>query len=147
LSASTATQICPGGGNFATMTSAPILSPYCTTYTNISDATRLTYYQDGGTSCDDIVFPTVTWVRFIGGSGSLLANCPVPYRSCGATAPGWYSGQYPATIGGMATGTVCFNWGTNSCIYNSTIQVINCNGFYVFELSPPPICDARYCTL
>jgi hypothetical protein len=124
-----------------------MLPSFCTSYTNISDQTRQAYYQDGGTSCDDVLFSVTTWTRFIGASGSILANCPVPVRHCGATASGWYSGVYPSTAGTSVIGTVCFNWGTNTCMWSTTINVINCNGFYIFSLSAPPICDARFCTI
>ena len=113
---------------------------------NISDATRLAYNEDVGTSCDDILFPNATWTRFIDGSGSLLANCPVPIGHCGARTPGWYSGLYPSSAGVTTTGTVCNHWNTDTCKWSTPISVTNCNGFYVFELSAPPICDARFCT-
>lgn len=138
--------MCPGGASFTTalMVTLPI---ECSLYVNNTDSTRQAYNQNGGTSCDDVVFPVSTWVRFIGGSGSLLANCPVPFRHCRATTPGWYSGTYPSVAGTTSTGIVCFNWGTDTCMWNISISVINCNGFYIFDLSPPPICDARFCTI
>jgi hypothetical protein len=123
------------------------LPPECLSYTNNSDSTRRAYNEDGGTSCDDVLFSGPLWIRFIGGSGSLLANCVVPFRHCGATTPGWYSGLYPASIGGTTTGNVCYNWGTNTCMWTTPISVTNCNGFYVFFLSAPPICNARFCTI
>lgn len=145
----TATAICPGadGGSFTTITIPPSALPVqCDNYLNISDRTRLAYNENGGTSCDDVLFPTPTWIRFIGGSGRLLANCPVPVRRCGATTPGWYSGVYPSSVGATTSGNVCYNWDTNTCKWSTPISVTNCNGFYIFYLSAPPICDARFCT-
>ena len=114
---------------------------------NINDETRRAYYEFGGTSCDDILFPTPTWVRFTSNSGQMLANCPIDFNRCGATTPGWYSGLYPSDVGSSTTGLVCFNWGTNTCMWNVPISITNCNGFFVFQLMAPPICDARFCTI
>ena len=146
FTATTQTYWCVGVGQSTTITPSP-LPLECTNYLNISDVTRRAYYEFGGTSCDDVRFPSAMWIRFIGSGGSLLANCPIPYRHCGATSPGWYSGVYPSIIGTSTIGDVCFNWGTNTCMWRVTIQITFCNGFFVFELSPPPICDARYCTI
>ncbi|CAF5154983.1 unnamed protein product, partial [Rotaria magnacalcarata] len=33
-----------------------------------------------------------------------------------------------------------------SCTWSNTISVTNCGSFYVYELSMPPVCAARYCT-
>lgn len=146
--ATTVTSMCPSLGGSTTITIPPSSLPIeCTNYLNISDSTRRAYNENGGTSCDDILFPNPTWVRFIGGSGSSLANCPIPFRHCGATTPGWYSGIYPSSAGATNSGNVCFNWGTNTCMWSITISVTNCNQFYVFSLSAPPICDARFCTI
>ncbi len=69
------------GANFTTITIPPSYLPIdCTNYINISDWTRLAYNK-----CDDVLFPNTTWVRFTDASGSLLANCPVPYQHCGGT--------------------------------------------------------------
>ena len=102
LLGTTLTSICSGNGsaNFTTIIIPPsALLIEFTDYMNISDATRLAYNDKGGTSCDDILFPNTTWTRFIGKSGSLLANCPVPVGHCGARTPGWYSGLYPPSTG------------------------------------------------
>lgn len=140
--------MCPTVGSFTTITIAPSFLPNeCTNYLNISDSTRRAYNENVGSSCDVSLFPNTTWVRFIANSGSILVNCPIPIRHCGTTTPGWYSGIYPSSAGVTTSGNVCFNWNTNTCMWTIPISVTNCNGFFVFLLSSPPICDARFCTI
>lgn len=114
---------------------------------NIDDGTRLSSYSGGNSSCDQTIFNSTPWVRFVGSGGISLSNCPVTGQQCGTNVTGWYSGVYPAVAGDTTEGTVCFNWLTNVCTWQTTIQIINCNGFYIYALPPPPICDARYCTI
>jgi len=78
----------------------------CSTYLSINDGTRLSTYFGGTCSCDQTLFSTVTRVRFIGSSGSSLANCPVTLQHCGSNVTGWYSGIYPAVAGNTPTGVV-----------------------------------------
>jgi hypothetical protein len=127
-----------------TLTPLPLL---CSTYMNINDSTRLSSYNGGNSSCDQTLFSSLTWVRFTGGAGNSLANCPVTLNHCGTSVTGWYSGIYPAVAGNTTEGIVCYNWATNTCNWQTVIQVTNCNGYYIYALSAPPICNARYCTI
>jgi hypothetical protein len=43
-------------------------------------------------------------------------------------------------------GTVCFEWSSNTCNWNTKIQVTNCGSYYVYQLGAPPVCSLRYCT-
>lgn len=129
-----------------TATITPVPSE-CIAYTSINDATRHASNRAYGSTCDDVLFPSATWVRFQGASGNVLANCPLSLNRCAATTPGWYSGVYPSSVGATTTGDVCFTWSTSTCAWNVSIAITNCNGYYVFQLSAPPICDARYCTI
>ena len=119
----------------------------CSTYLNINDGTRLSSYSGGNSSCDQTLFTSTTWVRFTGSSGSSLANCLVTMQHCGTSVTGWYSGVYPAIAGATTNGAVCYNWAQNTCSWQTIIQVINCNGYYIYALSAPPTCNARYCTI
>jgi hypothetical protein len=119
----------------------------CSSYTDIDDSTRLASYTGGTDSCDQTMFPSPTWVRFTGGSGVSLSNCPVTLQHCGTNVTGWYSGVYPAIAGDTTEGVVCFNWAIDTCSWQTFIQITNCNGYYVYELSAPPVCNARYCTM
>lgn len=133
-----------------TMTTVSTLTPLptrCTTYLNINDGTRLSSHTGGNSSCDQTLFSAVTWVRFTGSAGNSLSNCPVTLQHCGSNVTGWYSGIYPARAGDTTDGVVCFNWTIDTCTWQTVIQVTNCNGFYIYALTAPPICDARYCTI
>lgn len=132
------------------MTTVVTLTPLpiqCTTYLEIDDGTRLSSYSGGNSSCDQTLFASTPWVRFTNTSGISLSNCPVATQFCGTNVTGWYSGVYPAIAGTITDGFVCFNWLTNTCSWQTFIQITNCNGFYVYALPPPPICNARYCTI
>ena len=87
------------------------------------------------------------WVRFSGAAGTMLATCPVHYTNCDTNSAGWYSGMFPSLAGDTTSGTVCYSWLTNTCLYNNTISVTNCNGYYVFALTSSPRCSLRYCTI
>lgn len=138
--------VCPTTAITTTVTSSP-LPAQCSSYTTIEDDTRSPYYT-GATSCDNAVFTTTpTWVRFSGSGGTILASCPIEGTICGADAPGWYSGIYPALAGYTTSGFVCFSFSSDYCSWSLMILVTNCNGFYVYYLKEPPACDLRYCTI
>ena len=75
-----------------------------------------------------------------------LASCPIDSNGCGAVAPGWYSGLYPALAGAVTYGLVCFNDNGNVCDTSIPILVTNCNGFYIYHLQDPLASNQRYCT-
>ena len=133
------------------MTTQITLTPLpnqCLTYLNISnDGTRLATNIGGTSTCDQTLFSTSQWIRFSGLSGISLSNCPIATQSCGTDVTGWYSGVYPAIAGQSTEGKVCYRWTTDDCYWQNNINITNCNGFYVYYLSAPPICNARYCTM
>jgi hypothetical protein len=145
--ATSATTMCSTTTNMTTIITVTPVPSQCTSYMNISDPTRLASSVSNSAPCDQTLFTTLTWVRFTGAGGISLSNCPVTLDRCGATVPGWYSGVYPAIAGQLTVGAVCFNWANNTCNYQTNIQVTNCNGYYVYQLPPPPVCNARYCTI
>ncbi|CAM4831415.1 unnamed protein product [Rotaria magnacalcarata] len=119
----------------------------CSSYTTITDKTRHVSHPDYIT-CDNAVFKTKPiWVRFSGAAGTRLAPGPVEPFHCGTQGTGWYKGTYPTSIGGTASGTVCYSWPRNSCQWSNQISVTNCGGYYVFHLRAPPACFLRYCTV
>lgn len=128
----------------ATTTTAAFPSQ-CSSYTTISDATRLTT-AGGGSVCDSSVFSSsTTWVRFTAPGGTQVATTPPSANQCGTQATGWFNGTMPSS-GSTVNGTACYVWGSNTCNWNNNIRVTNCGSFYVFGLILPPICNARYCT-
>ena len=121
------------------------LSSACSNYIVIADATRSVNYSAAST-CDTATFnSTPQWVRF-SGSGTQIPTSVVNIYLCGTDAPGYYTGTMPA-VGATANGTVCYNWSGYACNWYNSILVTNCNGFYVYSLIVPPVCNLRYCTV
>ncbi|CAF1162534.1 unnamed protein product [Adineta steineri] len=124
------------------------LPPQCSTATIITDATRKATNTVFASLCDQSSGLSGTgWYRFSGGAGTILANYVVPVNQCGTQATGSYTGAYPSTAGSTSSGTVCYNWSGNSCMWSNSISITNCNGYYVFYLPTPPVCSLRYCTI
>ena len=130
----------------ATDTTTPSWPPQCSNYTIDTNATRNAAYTVLGNSCDTFS-PSSIWVRFLSPAGTHIANYSVHYSNCNTNSAGWYSGVYPSIPGDTISGTVCYAWTTNPCIYNNTISVTLCNSYYVFLLSSVPRCSLRYCTM
>ena len=120
--------------------------PACSSYTLDTDMTRETTYYDGVNECDSAI--GTVWTRFTDGANHnrmLPTRMPARY-ACDTHAPGYLVGEHPAVEDGEVTRKVCFHWNTNSCNWNSDIQVVNCGEYYVYELVNTPSCNLRYCT-
>ena len=142
----TVSTICPTTAMSIFVTLSP-LPNQCSNYTTIADPTR-NPSDMSASSCDSLTFTSLPmWVRFTGSGGSLLASCPIAGSSCATDHPGWYSGLYPSTAGGISYGIVCYIYDDNACQDSNPILITNCNGFYVYYLNAPPSCDERYCTI
>jgi len=77
----------------------------------------------------------------------MLPNSAVAYNLCDTQATGWYNGVYPSTVGSTNTGTVCYHWTSSTCQWSNSVSVTNCNGYYVFYLTRPSVCNLRVCTV
>lgn len=146
FSATSGSTVCSTTAITTTITTSP-LPPQCFNYTLNTDATR-NVAEPGNDTCDFTTFSvTPMWVRFSGAAGTLIPSCPIPAHRCATRATGWYSGIYPSTAGDTTSGTVCYSWPGVPCIYNNSLSVTNCNGYYVYALTNVPRCDLRYCTI
>ncbi|CAF4880126.1 unnamed protein product [Rotaria socialis] len=128
------------------------ISPYaanlpaaCSSYTTISDATRsVTYTTFVG--CDSSSFSSSgQWVRFTGSGGTTIPTYAPGTSVCGTSATGWYASALPSS-GATVSGTLCYDW-SNTCTWSTSIQVANCNTYYVYLLYPSPVCNLRVCTV
>lgn len=130
-----------------TTTSTVTLPAQCSSYIWINDVTRL-LISSGGTSCDSSspFSTTMTWFRFIGFSGTMLATTSSGPNQCGTVYTGWYSGTMP-TWSSTIIGTSCFGSSAIDCQFTDTIAVSNCGSFYVYAFRTPPLCPARYYTV
>jgi len=124
-----------------------VLPTQCTTYTTNNDSTR-NIASGPGSTCDNTL--TVGWYRFMGGAGKYLATTYVSRDTCTTYYGGSYNGTLPSISGTTTTyGTLCLNNNGYLCYApwsSSIIAVTNCNGYYVYYLTPITNCNARYCT-
>ena len=100
----------------------------------------------GGLGSDTASFTVAgVWYRFVGSSGTDLAQSATSFYRCGGYYTGWYSGSMP-TYGNTVSGAVCFVV-SNTCTYISIISITNCGLYNVYDLAPSPITYGRYCTI
>ncbi|CAF3917288.1 unnamed protein product, partial [Rotaria sp. Silwood1] len=99
----------------------------------------------GNNNYDTVFISGSSWVRSIGESSTQLSTSPTYSNQCGTQVTGWYTGRMPTVSETITDGRVCFSWQNNVCQWSNTISVTNCGSFYVYKLTMPPICAARYC--
>ena len=115
----------------------------CTSYTNFSDAERNVNYPATTSQCDTSL---MGWYRFTDAAGLAMPDsCPREGSRCGASGVGWVNGNHPTAAEEVVTRPVCFSHGGTCCNWMGEIKVINCSGFYVYELPRTPTCSVRYC--
>ncbi|CAM4805290.1 unnamed protein product [Rotaria magnacalcarata] len=118
----------------------------CSSYTTISDSTRSVSYS-GSSGCDSSSFSSSgMWVRFTGSGGTTIPTYAPGTSVCGTSATGWYASTVPSS-GATASGTLCYQWTSSTCQWSSSVQVANCNTYYVYLLYPSPTCNLRVCTV
>ncbi|CAF5066877.1 unnamed protein product, partial [Rotaria magnacalcarata] len=118
----------------------------CSSYTTISDSTRRVSYTTF-VGCDSSSFSSSgMWVRFTGSGGTTIPTYAPGTSVCGTSATGWYASTVPSS-GATASGTLCYQWTSSTCQWSSSIQVANCNTYYVYFLYPSPVCNLRVCTV
>ena len=110
----------------------------------IDDPTRLFSHAKTKSRCDSSL--KTKWYRFIGNGGtSLPKTCPAT-KHCDANAPGWLKGTHPRVAQGVVSRKVCFHYSGDCCYWSRYIKVLNCSGYYVYELKKVSHCYMRYCT-
>ena len=78
--------------------------------------------------------------------GSMPETCP-PVNRCGTYAVGWLNGTHPTSVGQNRSETVCFHWNNKCCNWQVTVDIINCGGYYVYNLPNEPAgCFLAYCS-
>ena len=109
----------------------------------------MTYNHRVSVNCKDTT-KLLGWYRFVGEAGTQMADTCVKWRHCGALYPGWLSGGHPSVSDGAVLRKVCFTRSADCCYYSTFISVRNCDGFYIYKLSPVvPYyyhCYYRYCS-
>ena len=93
---------------------------------------------------DDSQLEGSTWYRFGEEAGTEMARACVDVRHCGTINPGWLNSTLPSSAYQIKRSRVCFSTRVGCCTFKKTIDVCNCNGFYVYQLtSTDP--EKRYC--
>jgi hypothetical protein len=121
-------------------------SYYWFDYISNTDSTR-NIASGSGSVCDNTL--TTGWYRFSGAAGTTITTTYVSRDTCTTYFGGSYNGTIPSTAGTTANGTLCANDNGVLCAasYSGTvIGVTNCNGYYVYYLTPVTVCNVRYCT-
>ena len=116
--------------------------PDCTSYINLTAADRNVRYR-GHAKCDNNL--KTEWYRFQGQAGRQLeTSCP-SMGSCNTAVPVWMKGKHPNVEDGIVQRQVCFHWYYICCYKPSTIDVRNCEAYFVYRLRKVPFCNSRYC--
>jgi len=114
-------------------------------YQNLTDAKRRYDYETQGYNfkCDVTLNG---WYRFQRAAGTkMVTTCPPMYR-CDAYSPIWLSGGHPTVAEGTVPRKVCFHKSADCCYVWFFIQLKNCGSYYIYKLSNPGDCPARYCS-
>ncbi|MDZ4724658.1 MAG: Ig domain-containing protein [Leptospira sp.] len=128
----------------AEVSGTPGLPVECSSYTSFNGDDRTTA-NTGSTFCDQGVTNNL-WIRFTGTNVRLLSTFIPPSSTCLTDAPGYMTSAHPSTVGTITAKTVCYNWSGNNCFFTNSVNVINCSGYYVYQLPDPTNCSLRYCT-
>ena len=102
--------------------------------TLLNGAERETSQGSGG-RCDNSAsggWSPNTWTRF--GMWMIPTSAPGEDR-CGTQLTGWLDGSNPSPADGVVSRTLCYQWNGDSCYEDTTIQVVNCGGFYMYKIS------------
>ena len=85
------------------------------------------------------------WYRFNSTAGSKMPTNCIRKNRCNTHASGWLNGTHPTPQEGIVNRTVCFNWNSKCCNWQTSIRVRNCGLFFVYYLTKPITCHLRYC--
>lgn len=136
--------------NDAKIKNYPILP--CLFYTIIDDLSRNIAQTNMLDLCDNgepfnSTDETGIWIRFVGEGGTKLPISSPGRNHCGANYTGWFNGILPTIVDTKVDESVCFVKDSDDCFISLKSSVTYCLGdFYIYNLSPVPICNARYCT-
>ncbi|XP_038673422.1 uromodulin-like [Scyliorhinus canicula] len=123
------------------------LTDPCGNYTVLEQPWRSTDCIEQGCSgqwmCDTDLGKA--WYRLKSSGGWKIPENVVPRRRCSTDYPMWLNGSHPTVGEGEVTKTICIHANTE-CVQPLEINIKNCTEYIVYELKPPPHCQAAYCT-
>ncbi|XP_062519126.1 collagen alpha-1(XXI) chain-like [Corticium candelabrum] len=107
--------------------------------------TKTTYHCDRtGDSYNQHRF-TPGWHSFSPTIGGAMPEKCTSGHYCATQASGWLKGSHPNVIGQKISRTVCFSWSSNCCEWQTSVEVINCGQYYIYNLPNTPACYLAYC--
>ena len=124
-------------------TCTPTTPPQCSSYTSRSFDNTYSGLGDGNICHDSSTLPT-GWYRLTGSYPYLQQQGPYAEHIGNTDAPGFLQFSHPGTIWQTVSGTVGFNWRSSTTNWTSSIQVTNCNGYYVYYLPSTSYCSLAY---
>ena len=77
-------------------------------------------------------------------AGTQMPTSVVDKYHCKTHAPGWLNGAHPS-VGETVTRTVCFHWLEDPCNWSTSVEIKNCDGYFLFNFADTPVCWLRYC--
>ena len=115
----------------------------------ILNATTRNHSYGGGWACDgndhDEDWKGPGWYRMMDPAGSKIPEKPPSTFHCGTSTPGWMNGVHPSQHGETQEREICFNWYGKTCRWKTTITVINCKDYFVYNLPKISGICKRYC--
>jgi len=121
----------------STPTASSELPSQCLDY-QILNATSRNRNYGYGRHCDgsgnDEDWKGPGWYRMMNPAGSKIPEKPPHIRHCGTYNPGWMYGVHPSQHGETQEREICFNWNGKTCDWKTTITVINCKDYFVYNL-------------
>jgi parallel beta-helix repeat protein len=124
------------------------LDPYpaeCSSYTAVDWDANSIYQPYTTGDCSSGLTPG--WYRMTGTYKAIPTQRSYIDMICNTHAPGFLDFSYPTAPGATTAGNICYHWNGNTCEwYSAGIQVTNCAGYYVYYLTPSPVCTLHPCT-
>ena len=88
---------------------------------------------------------TPGWHSFSPTIGGAMPEKCTSGNYCGSSRSGWLKGSHPNVISQRISRTVCFSWSSHCCYWQTSVEVINCGQYYIYNLPNTPGCDYAYC--
>ena len=118
-------------------------------YTTISEIWRSTANEVKPGSilkCDRSFIVNDNWYRFDSPAGNEMPTTRPAVKKCGTYMPIWLNGKHPTVAEGDVDRTACVNIPRKGgCSLSYNIKVVNCSGFYLYQLKKPHQCPSAYC--
>ena len=118
------------------------------TYTTIDDIRRSTAYDTTTDLCDRGVIKDGSWYRFKSAAGDKMPESNPGTNHCGTFIPIWMNGNHPARLGETVSRDACAPVPFRrppGCGVEFAIKVVNCGGFFLYQLKEPKYCNYAYC--